>query len=190
MFGILALSLLNHALFSLHPAKFCVWLDVTTAAKNTGVCGVTVELHKRWPNSAWLRRYKSWNISLESGELIQICTLWEQKLAHRTKECNSAGSLVPIFHLDCTPAIMFCNFASFLVLTGKLWILWEHERLLHFNHIHFPDTSTQDQPLGQRLERLVCTWAQHFVLLLVNMHSTDRQKAQQLAKCTRAASCF
>lgn len=75
-------------------------------------------LHKSGPNLALLRRYKSWNTSLESGELVQICTLWEQKLAHRIKECNSTGSLVLIFHLGCTPANVFCNFSSFLVLTA------------------------------------------------------------------------
>lgn len=69
-------------------------------------------LHKRGPNSAPLRRYKSWNTSLESGELVQICTLWEQKLAHKAKVCNSAGSPVLICHLSCTPASMFCNFFS------------------------------------------------------------------------------
>lgn len=76
-------------------------------------------LHKRGPNSAPLRRYKSWNTSLESGELVQICTLWEQKLAHKVKGCNSAGSPLLIFHLGCTPANMFCNFASLLVLTSS-----------------------------------------------------------------------
>lgn len=76
-------------------------------------------LHKRGPNSAPLKRYKSLNTSLESGELVQICTLWEQKLAHKVKECNSVGSPVPLFHLGCTPANMFCNFASFLVLTSS-----------------------------------------------------------------------
>lgn len=76
-------------------------------------------LHKRGPNSAPLRRYKSWNTSLESGELVQICILWEQKLAHKVKGCNSAGSPLLIFHLGCTPANMFCNFSSLLVLTSS-----------------------------------------------------------------------
>lgn len=76
-------------------------------------------LHKRGPNSAPLRRHKSWNTSLESGDLVQICTLWEQKLAHKVKGCNSAGSPLLIFHLGCTPANMFCNFAPLLVLTSS-----------------------------------------------------------------------
>lgn len=76
-------------------------------------------LNKRAPNSAPLGRYKSWNTFLESGELIQICTLWEQKLAHKVKECNSAGNPALIFLLGCTPANRFYNFASLLVLTSS-----------------------------------------------------------------------
>lgn len=76
-------------------------------------------LHKRGPNSAPLRRYKSWNTFPELRELVQIFTLWEQKLAHRLKECNSAGNPALIFHLGCTPANRFYNFASLLVLTSS-----------------------------------------------------------------------
>lgn len=66
-------------------------------------------LHKRGPKSAPLRRYKSWNTSLESGELVQICTLWEQKLAH--KECK----LAVLYRFFTWFALLPTSFATLLL---------------------------------------------------------------------------
>lgn len=143
-------------------------------------------LHKSGPNSAPLRRYKSWNTSLESGELVQICTLWEQKLAHRVKEHNSTGSPGLIFHLGCTPANVFCNFFSSIDSSefyGKM-------RAFSVS----PIFASHTPPLKRSCwARYWSGWSapelsrQH---LSVKVRSVDKWKAQQIAECTKEASFY
>lgn len=133
-------------------------------------------LKKRGPNSAPLRRYKSWNTFLESGELVQICTLWEQKLTHKVKECNSAGN----------PALIFFTWVALLptgFTTLLLFWYWQaqnfmwrwlpspfHPYLLpwpfYSRGVAWPETGD------------ICTQAQCSVVVLMERHSTHRQKAQ------------